>query len=372
MCMMHVPINILTDDSALDELEGWLGIIFEKKSFLKTAFIHSSYKNENVIEFKDNQALEFLGDAVLGLIISDYTFDNYSDKTHGIVETITSPTDEGKYSDYRDKHIGTLLSVIADKLELDCYLLKGNGESKNIAGKESRLIDLMEALIGAIYKDKGYDHTKEFVLKYFLPHLEKSFSQMYENELDALNQKLENEPNNSLLFVAKGRIFGALNRTEEALKAMNKALEIEPENEEAVFIKLCYHDDLKEYEEALAAANKLISFYPEDGLRWQHKGSMLLNLGRTDEALEAYLKALEVDLIESGWCFPYNLYNIAKIYSLKRSKEEALLYLEKALKCQENYADSSQRSVEIKNDSINEKAFSWLLNDNEFKRITAE
>lgn len=297
--MRKVPINILTSDFALSELEERLGVNFEKKNLLKTAFIHSSYKNEHIaIQFKDNQTLEFLGDAVLGMIISEYTFDNYSEKAHIIRETITSSTYEGKYSKFRDKHIGILLSLIADQMELDSYLLKGNGESKNIAGKESRLEDLMEALIGAIYKDKGYDHAKEFVLKHFTPHLEKSFSEMYEKELHALNQKLQIQPNNCDLLIAKGITLKALSRIEEALKTVNKALIIEPENDFALFLKFCYHEKLEEYEEALVAANKLISHCPEDFLRWQHKGRTLFNLGKTDEATEAYLKANEVYSIE--------------------------------------------------------------------------
>jgi|GEM_PF-206943 len=295
MLMVHVPINILTSNSALSELEELLGVNFEKKNLLKSAFIHSSYKNEHIaIQFKDNQTLEFLGDAVLGMIISEYTYDNYSEKTHIIHETITSPTYEGKYSKFRDKHIGILLSLIADEMELDRYLLKGNGESKNIAGKESRLEDLMEALIGAIYKDKGYDHAKEFVLKHFTPHLEESFSEMYENELNALNKKLQIQPSNCDSLIAKAITLAILNRTEEALKTVNKAVIIEPENDFALFLKFIYHQELKEYEEALTAANKRILLDPEDFLRWQHKGKTLLSLGRTDEATEAYLKANEV------------------------------------------------------------------------------
>ena len=240
------PIDtILTSDILLLELENHLGVTFHNKGLLKCAFTHSTFKNENPsLQVNDNQTLEFLGDAVLGLIISEYTYDRYFSKMLFVRETLTPNKDEGKYSEFRDKHIGILLSEIADKLGLNTYLVKGNGERNNNAGKASRLEDLMEALIGAIYKDKGYDFTKEFVLKHFKPDLEKSFLELYENELNALNDEIKIEPDNYFLLTSKGKILHKLSKFEEALKALNKVLLVNPEYEEALSFKIYCHEEL--------------------------------------------------------------------------------------------------------------------------------
>lgn len=362
---MNIANNILTSEIALSRLEKHLKVEFMNKNLLKRAFIHSSFKNENPsMNLNDNQELEFLGDAILGLVISEYIYDSYKSKMLFIRETLTPPSDEGKYSKFRDKHIGKLLSEIADKLELDNYLLKSNGESNNNGGKASRLEDLLEALIGAIFKDKGYSYTRNYVLNLFEPYLEDSFKEMYENELHALNKELENISGYSFLLTEKGKILTELNRFEEALNSLNNALVINPNNEEALAFKVYCLDELGEYEEGLLTANKLITLNPTFGFIWSDKGNMLLNLGRIDEALDAYKKSIELEPRD-----PDALYNIAKIYSSKENKKDTLFYLKKAVDLnnldEKNGIDTFFKKEDIKND----KRFCWLLNDKKFKEI---
>lgn len=360
--------NILASDSILSELENRLGTDFQNKNLLKCALIHSTFKEENPsLRLSDNQTLEFLGDAVLGLVISEYTYDNYISKMSFIRETLTPKKDEGKYSKFRDKHIGSLLSEIADKLVLDSYLLKGNGEAKNDAGKASRLEDLMEAVVGAVYKDKGYDSAKEFVLKHFKSYIERSFLQMYENELHALNEDIKIDPNNYFLLTSKGMILHELSRYEEALKALNEALHFNPEYEEALSFKVYCLEELDNYEEALEATNKLISLNPSFDFIWADKGNILFELGKIEEALEAYKKAIELEPED-----PDALYEIAKIYSLKRDKEKALHFIKKAIECEKYFDDIIECGTPIKNGLKSEKELNWLFNDRDFEKIITD
>jgi tetratricopeptide (TPR) repeat protein len=315
---------------------------------LKCAFIHPTFKRENSsLRLSDNQKLEFLGDAVLGLVISEYTYGNYSSKMLFIRETLTPKKDEGKFSQFREKHIGTLLSEIADNLGLDVYLLKGNGECNNDEGKASRLEDLMEALIGAIYRDTGYDYAKEFVLRHFKPYIEKSFLKMYEKELYALDEEIKIEPDNYFLLTSKGMILHELSRYVEALKPLNEALKLNPE---------C--------EEALDATNKLISLNPTFEFIWSDKGKNLFNLGKTEEALEAYTVSVELDPDD-----PDTFYEIAKIYSSKQDKEKALLFLKKAIECEKEFDEIIESGTPIKSGLKKENDFEWLFNDEDFEEL---
>lgn len=363
---MNITDNILTSEHVLSDLENQLGTSFNNKSLLKRAFIHSTFKEENPsLRISDNQKLEFLGDSVLGLVISEYTYDTYKSYMFFVRETLTPKKDEGKYSLFKEKHIGSLLSEIAAKLELDNYLLKGNGECKNDAGKASRLEDLMEALIGAVFKDKGYDYSKEFVLRLFKPYLEKSFLQMHESELHALDEKIESKPDDHLLLTTKGKILHELSRFEEALKTMNKALLINPEYEEALSFKIYCLEELEEYEQALHTTNELISLNPTFEYIWSDKGDVLLELGKTEEALEAYLKSLELEPEDSD-----TLYEIAKIYSSKRDKDKTLAFLKRAVEC-ENYFDKIIRcGTPIRSGLKEESEFKWLLKDIDFEKLT--
>lgn len=139
----------------LSSLEKKLGLRFKNKNLLKQALIHRSYLNEHPEEKLDhNERLEFLGDAVLELVVSEYLYQNY-----------TNP--EGELTSWRASLVNTdSLSDLSKKLGINDFLFLSKGESKS-TGKARNVIlaNTFEALIGAIYLDRGFKTAKKFILK---------------------------------------------------------------------------------------------------------------------------------------------------------------------------------------------------------------
>ena len=147
----------------LDELEKQIGYRFLDRMLFKQALTHSSYANEHYLSKSGcNERLEFLGDAVLELICSDYLYSVYPDKPEGELTKIRAsivcePT----------------LAFCASGVSLGSYLLLGKGEETTGGrGRDSIVSDAMEALIGAIYLDGGFTNAKEFVHKFILNDME--------------------------------------------------------------------------------------------------------------------------------------------------------------------------------------------------------
>lgn len=146
--------------ASLKDLEQQLGCLFQDLNFLNNALIHRSFVNENpLLSVQDNERLEFLGDAVLGLCISDMlmkAFPAYA---------------EGQLSKNRASLVNEqLLAELARIFKLGDYLLLGRGEE--ISGgrkKNSLLANTFEALIAALYLDRGLDQTLVFVNRLFSP-----------------------------------------------------------------------------------------------------------------------------------------------------------------------------------------------------------
>ncbi|MDD3225301.1 MAG: ribonuclease III [Clostridium sp.] len=138
------------------ELEKKIEVEFKNEELFKAAITHSSYANqrENV---KYNERLEFLGDSVLQIVISEYLFLNYKDKL------------EGELSKKRSLIVcENSLYKIAKKWDLGIYMLMSNGEEMT-GGRErvSILSDCVEAIIAAIYLDHGMEFIKDFILRDF-------------------------------------------------------------------------------------------------------------------------------------------------------------------------------------------------------------
>ena len=132
---------------------------FNDKSYLQQALTHPSYANEHHInKCYTNQRLEFLGDAVLELLSSDFLYREYDN------------ADEGTLTKYRAGLVcEESLSNIARQLKLYEYLLTGNGEdSKKLKDNNSIMCDTLEALIGAIYIDGGMENASYFVKDFIL------------------------------------------------------------------------------------------------------------------------------------------------------------------------------------------------------------
>jgi len=131
-----------------------LGVEFKDQKLLKQSLVHRSYLNENPgFELDHNERLEFLGDAVLELIVTEYLYNNY-------------PNPEGELTNWRAALVNAkMLSILAKEINLDKYLYLSRGEAKDKSGKarDYILADVFEAVIGAIYIDQGYDSSKEFI-----------------------------------------------------------------------------------------------------------------------------------------------------------------------------------------------------------------
>ena len=131
-----------------------LNITFNDISLLKRACTHRSYLNENKgAGLEHNERLEFLGDAVLELVVTSYLYRKFPDRN------------EGDLTSYRSALVNThSLSKVALYIKVDEYLLLSKGESKD-TGRARSIIhaDTIEAIIGAVYLDKGYDAAANFI-----------------------------------------------------------------------------------------------------------------------------------------------------------------------------------------------------------------
>lgn len=152
-------------------LEKSLDISFRNKDLLIQAFCHRSYLNENPdFYLSHNERLEFLGDAVLELITTDYLFRNYPDKP------------EGEMTGWRASLVNAnILSDTSKELGFEDFLLLSSGEEKE-KGKARKYIlsDTFEAFIGALYLDQGYESCRKFIEKDLI---EKKLDEIIEKKL---------------------------------------------------------------------------------------------------------------------------------------------------------------------------------------------
>lgn len=145
-------------------LEKKLNIEFKNKDFLIQAFCHRSYLNENPdFYLSHNERLEFLGDAVLELVVTEYLYQNYPKKS------------EGELTNWRAALVNAkMLAIVAQDLGLNRFLLLSRGEEKEMGkARQYILADVFEAAIGAIYLDQGYKVCQEFIKKYLIKELPK-------------------------------------------------------------------------------------------------------------------------------------------------------------------------------------------------------
>lgn len=144
-------------------LEKKLGIIFNDKKLLTQAFIHRSYLNENSnVGIGHNERLEFLGDAVLELVVTDHLFRSYKNAP------------EGELTAYRSSLVNT--NIIGQKaLDLGFaeYLLLSKGESRDIGKARLHILaNSFESFVGALYLDQGYEKARAFVESTLFPELD--------------------------------------------------------------------------------------------------------------------------------------------------------------------------------------------------------
>ena len=162
----------------IKECEGVIGYTFKNKKYIETALTHSSYANEHNLEC--NERMEFLGDAVLELAMSKYLYAVIS-------------LDEGVLTKTRAKAVCEgALDYYASKINLPKYLFLGKGEE--LSGGRMRpaiIADAMEAVLGAIFLDSGFDQAYEIVKKFFIPYIDLVTS--LKDYKSLLQEKLQSE-----------------------------------------------------------------------------------------------------------------------------------------------------------------------------------
>lgn len=165
------------------DLEKAVGLTFKDKSLLELAFVHRSYVNEVSGKKEHNERLEYLGDAVLELAVTDYLYHKFPNHP------------EGDLTNWRSALVkGANLAKVAKKLLLGDYLYLSRGEE--ISGGRSKayiLANTVEALIGAIYLDAGFDGARKFIMKHIVTMLDEIISRGLDVDPKSRIQELAQE-----------------------------------------------------------------------------------------------------------------------------------------------------------------------------------
>lgn len=150
------------------QFERNAGVAFKDKTLLRQAFVHRSYVNENK-EYGSghNERLEFLGDAVLELVITDSLYKKFPEKT------------EGDLTSYRSALVNaTTCAAVATKLGVNDFLILSKGEAKDTGrARQFILANTLEAIIGALYIDQGYDAARDFIAAHITPLIDDVLAQ---------------------------------------------------------------------------------------------------------------------------------------------------------------------------------------------------
>ena len=163
----------------MEELFQKLKIHPKNLDLYKTAFSHSSYVNEHKVK-NDYERLEFLGDAVLDLVMADYLYNNYKEN-------------EGEMTKERASYVCENANyTYALSLKLQDYILVGNGEGKD-GIKKAILADTFEALMGAIYVDLGYATSRNVILKIIVPYIENPDINFFSDYKSSLQEYVQTE-----------------------------------------------------------------------------------------------------------------------------------------------------------------------------------
>lgn len=162
------------DGRPIHELEKQIAVDFTRKELLQRAFVHRSYLNEveEGVELADNERLEFLGDSVLSLIVSEMLFARFPDRQEGELTTLRAALVRRE-----------TLARFAQRLALGEFLMLGHGEEES--GGRTRpatLCATFEALLGAIYIDQGVDAVRAFAMPMLRTELDKVHRQALEKD----------------------------------------------------------------------------------------------------------------------------------------------------------------------------------------------
>lgn len=176
---LNAPLVDGARKKELQIFEKNTGARFKKIDLLNLAFCHRSYANESAHKSSNNEKLEFLGDSVLGLVVSEHLYKILPDKAEGDLARIKSfvVSEES-------------LAEIAKAIRIDNFILIGKGEEYSGGrNKKAILADCMEAVIGAYFLDSGMKAAKIFVLKYLIPEINKVLENRHKKDYKTLLQE---------------------------------------------------------------------------------------------------------------------------------------------------------------------------------------
>lgn len=164
----------------LSPFEEKIGVVFSNKDLLLQALTHRSYLNENPdFALGHNERLEFLGDAVLELIVTEELYKRFPDKP------------EGDLTSFRAALVNAnMLAEVASVMDVNDFLLLSRGEAKDTGrARQYILANAFEAIIGAIYLDQKYEVTQSFIHRILLPHLEEVLEKKLYKDAKSLFQE---------------------------------------------------------------------------------------------------------------------------------------------------------------------------------------
>lgn len=178
----------------MEELEQKLGYTFKEIKYLKTGLTHSSYANEFKRNLQCNERQEFLGDAVLSIVVSDYIYKNCPELPEGDLTKLRASLVCEK-----------TLAVYARSINLGKYLLLSRGERHcNGQDRSSILADAFESVIAAIYLDGGMEEARKFVLKFVVKDIKSTKPKKFKDYKTSLQEIIQKNPEEKLEYVLAG------------------------------------------------------------------------------------------------------------------------------------------------------------------------
>lgn len=174
----------------MKDIQEQINYQFQNESLLTEALTHSSYANEQKGSVRHNERLEFLGDAVLSIVVSDYIFENCPEMPEGALTKLrASLVCEKSLFDF------------AKQIDLGSYIKLSNGERKNGgAHRPSIVSDAFEALIAAIYLDGGVKAAQDFILRFVIPEIEHHRNNSFKDYKTKLQEIIQKNPGERLEY----------------------------------------------------------------------------------------------------------------------------------------------------------------------------
>lgn len=178
-------------ESDISLLEKNIGYNFNDINYLETALTHSSYANESKTKISSNERLEFLGDAVLSIIVSDYIFSHCPDFPEGDLTKLRASLVCEKS-----------LCKFSRSLDVGSFLKLSHGEKTSDGAKRpSILADAFEAIIAAIYLDGGMNKAKDFILKFVVPNIKDPNLKTFKDYKTQLQEIIQQNHEETLKYV---------------------------------------------------------------------------------------------------------------------------------------------------------------------------